>query len=189
MSLAARILAFCLAAPLFAQLPFYTDDPAVTEKGKWHFEFFDEFDALQQPQYPNLRQNTANYKVNYGLPHNLELDADAPYLAIYRALQTPSATGAGAIESAAQAASTHAIELATIAKWKPWISSLPDRCRIPPERAMATRDPARDTAPLNPDAVAANLESTDVITSVVIGANTRLTPSATSATAGKTSDQ
>jgi Putative MetA-pathway of phenol degradation len=95
MSLAARILAFCVAAPLSAQLPFYTDDPAVTEKGKLHFEFFDEFDALQQPQFPNLRQNTINYKLNYGLPHNLELDLDAPYLSIYRALQTPSATGAG----------------------------------------------------------------------------------------------
>jgi hypothetical protein len=43
----------------------YTDDPAVTERGKWHFEFFNEFDALQHPQYPNLRQNTANYKLNY----------------------------------------------------------------------------------------------------------------------------
>jgi Putative MetA-pathway of phenol degradation len=100
MSLAIRILAFwlcalCLAAPLAAQLPFYTDDPSVTEKGKWHFEFFDEFDALQQPQFPNLQQNTVNYKLNYGLPHNLELDVDAPYLAIYRALQTPSSTGAG----------------------------------------------------------------------------------------------
>jgi hypothetical protein len=89
------LCALCVAAPLSAQLPFYTDDPAVTDAGKWHFEFFDEFDALQQPQFPNLQQNTANYKVNYGLPHNLELDLDAPYLAIYRALQTPSSTGAG----------------------------------------------------------------------------------------------
>jgi hypothetical protein len=86
---------FCVAAPLPAQLPFYTDDPAVTERGRWHFEFFDEFDSLQHPQYPNLRQNTANCKLNYGLPHNLELDVDAPYLAIFRALQAPNATGAG----------------------------------------------------------------------------------------------
>lgn len=84
-----------LATPLFGQLPFYTDDPAVTEAGKWHFEFFDEFDALQPPQYPNLRQNTANYKLNYGLPHNLELDVDAPYLSIYRALQVGGSAGAG----------------------------------------------------------------------------------------------
>lgn len=89
------LCALCLAAPLSAQLPFYTDDPAVTEAGKWHFEFFDEFDSLQAPQYPNLRQNTANYKLNYGLPHNLELDLDSPYLAIYRAVQTPNSNGAG----------------------------------------------------------------------------------------------
>jgi hypothetical protein len=78
-----------------AQLPFYTDDPSVTEPGKWHFEFFNEFDALQHPQYPNLRQNTASYKLNYGLPYNLELDVDAPYLAIFRALGTPASTGIG----------------------------------------------------------------------------------------------
>jgi hypothetical protein len=100
MRLLARILPIllgtaCASWPLLGQLPFYTDDPAVTEPGKWHFEFFNEFDALQRPQYPNLQQNTVNYKLNYGLPHNLELDVDAPYLAIYRALQTPSSTGAG----------------------------------------------------------------------------------------------
>jgi hypothetical protein len=89
------LCALSIAAPLPAQLPFYTDDPAVTEPGKWHFEFFNEFDALQRPQFPNLRQNTANYKLNYGLPFNLELDIDAPYLAILRAVQTPSSTGTG----------------------------------------------------------------------------------------------
>jgi hypothetical protein len=84
-----------VAAPLAAQQPFYTDDPSVTEKGKWHFEFFNEFDALQHPQFPSLRQNTANYKLNYGLPYNLELDVDAPYLAIFRALGTTPVTSAG----------------------------------------------------------------------------------------------
>ncbi len=78
-----------------AQAPFYTDDPAVTERGKWHFEFFDEIDALQHPQYPNLRQNTTNYKLNYGLPHNLEVDLDSPYLAIYRALETGAQNSTG----------------------------------------------------------------------------------------------
>src|SRR5690349_1879422 len=86
------------ALPLRAQLPFYTDDPAVTARGKWHFEFFNEYDALQHPQYPNLRQNTVNYKLNYGLPHNLELDVDAPYLAILRAVGTPTSTGPGDTE-------------------------------------------------------------------------------------------
>ncbi|HEX5226190.1 MAG TPA: transporter [Bryobacteraceae bacterium] len=92
------LLSWCallLSAPLSAQLPFYTDDPAVTEQGKWHFEFFNEFDDLQAPQYPNLRQNTANYKLNYGLPYHLEIDLDSPYLSIFRAVQTPSSAGNG----------------------------------------------------------------------------------------------
>jgi hypothetical protein len=79
---------------LHAQLPFYTDDPAVTERGEWHFEFFNEYDALQL-QYPNLKQNTANFKLNYGLPHNLEVDVDSPYLSIHRAPGDQPSTGLG----------------------------------------------------------------------------------------------
>lgn len=82
------------AAQVRAQLPFYTDDTGVTERGKWHFEFFNEYDALQL-QYPNREQNTANFKLNYGLPHNLELDVDVPYLNIYRADGNPPASGGG----------------------------------------------------------------------------------------------
>jgi hypothetical protein len=78
-----------------AQLPFYTDDPAVTERGKLHFEFFDEYDALQSSQFPDLRQNTANFKLNYGLPHNLELDVDVPYLSVLRASGVQSSRGIG----------------------------------------------------------------------------------------------
>ena len=90
----ARLLAILWCAPISAQLPFYTDDPAVTDRGKFHFEFFNEFDALQL-QYPTLRQNTANYKLNYGLPYNLELDVDIPYLAILRAAAAPDSMGSG----------------------------------------------------------------------------------------------
>jgi len=81
-----------------AQLPFYTDDPAVTERGKWHFEFFNEFDMLQHPQYPSLRQNTVNFKLNYGAPHNLEIDLDTPYLGIFRAVGIPNSTGMGDLD-------------------------------------------------------------------------------------------
>jgi hypothetical protein len=84
-----------LPKPLAAQLPFYTDDPAVTAKGVLHFEFFNEFDGLQSSQFPDLRQNTANFKVNYGLQHSLELDLDFPYLSIYRTPGTASSTGWG----------------------------------------------------------------------------------------------
>jgi hypothetical protein len=89
------LFGLCATKSLRAQLPFYTDDPAVTEQGKWHFEFFNEFDLLQRPQFPNLRQNTANFKLNYGLPYNLELDVDAPYLSIFRATGSETANGAG----------------------------------------------------------------------------------------------
>src|SRR5215831_7177987 len=87
--------AVCAVAPVQAQMPFYTDDPEVTTRGTLHFEFFNEFDGLQSSEFPNLRQNTANFKLNCGLPHNLELDLDAPYLSIYRAAGTPAATGIG----------------------------------------------------------------------------------------------
>jgi Putative MetA-pathway of phenol degradation len=83
------------ALPLLAQLPFYTDDPAVTDPGKVHFELFEEIDGLQRPQFPNLRQNTLNYKVNVGLPYGLEVDVDAPYLAIFRATGIDSSVGMG----------------------------------------------------------------------------------------------
>jgi len=78
-----------------AQMPFYTDNADVTDTGTLHIECFDEIDALQSAQYPDLRQNTDNYKVNLGLPHGLELDFDAPYLAIYRAPNSPTSNGPG----------------------------------------------------------------------------------------------
>jgi len=80
---------------LRAQMPFYTDNADVTDDGTLHFEFFNEFDGLQSAQYPDLRQNTANFKLNYGLSHGLELDIDAPYLSIYRAAQSPTSNGGG----------------------------------------------------------------------------------------------
>jgi outer membrane putative beta-barrel porin/alpha-amylase len=83
------------AKALWAQMPFYTDNPDVTDRGTLHFEFFNEFDGLQSSQYPNLRQNTSNGKVNYGLPHNLELDFDIPYLSIYRASGSKASSGIG----------------------------------------------------------------------------------------------
>jgi hypothetical protein len=76
-------------------MPFYTDNADVTDEGTLHFEIFNEIDGLQSAQFPDLRQNTANFKVNYGLPRNLELDFDIPYLSIYRAPGTQSASGNG----------------------------------------------------------------------------------------------
>jgi hypothetical protein len=92
------LLAFCgiwSAGSLLAQLPFYTDDPSVTDRGRLHFEFFNEIDGLQSSQYPNLSQNTANFKLNYGLPHGLEADIDAPLLLISRAPTAATSSGPG----------------------------------------------------------------------------------------------
>lgn len=78
-----------------AQMPFYTDNADVTDEGTLHFEVFNEFDGLQSAQYPDLRQNTFNYKANYGLPRGLELDIDAPYLSIFRAPGAETSDGPG----------------------------------------------------------------------------------------------
>jgi len=89
------LIAHCTTKSVEAQLPFYTDDPAVTAQGWWHFELFNERDALQYLQYPNLQQNTLNCKLNYGLPYNLEVDVEAPYLGIFRASGNESSRGIG----------------------------------------------------------------------------------------------
>ena len=77
------------------QMPFYTDDPAITAPRVLHFEFYNEYDGLQSSQYPNLTQNTANFRLNYGLPHNLEFDVDFPYLSIARTAGQETSSGLG----------------------------------------------------------------------------------------------
>ncbi len=92
------LLAILLALPTAtarAQLPFFTDDADTTDKGKFHFEFFDEQDVLQRALYPAKRQNTANFKLNYGLTKRIELDADIPFLTIYNSKASPSGNAAG----------------------------------------------------------------------------------------------
>lgn len=89
------LLVLSSEANLHAQIPFYTDDTEVTQTRKLHFEFFNESDALQSALYPSLRQNTANFKINTGLPHHLELDFDIPYISIYRSTGTAGASGIG----------------------------------------------------------------------------------------------
>lgn len=83
------------AAAASAQMPFYTDNADVTDPGTLHIEIFNEFDALQSAQFPDLRQNTFNYKINYGLPYGFELDIDAPYLFILRAPGQQTSNGPG----------------------------------------------------------------------------------------------
>jgi hypothetical protein len=84
-----------LPRPACSQAPFYTDDPGVADTGTLHVEVSDEIDALQSMQYPDLRQNTTTLKTNVGLPHDLELDLDFPYIAIDRSSITSSSRGIG----------------------------------------------------------------------------------------------
>jgi hypothetical protein len=80
---------------LHAQMPFYTDDTATTETGRFHVEVFEELDGLQSSQLPDLRQSTANIKMNFSPMKHLELDMDAPYIQISRASGAQSASGLG----------------------------------------------------------------------------------------------
>jgi hypothetical protein len=85
------------ALAVSAQLPFYTDDADTTDKGKFHLEFFNEFDVLQRSVYPGKMQNITNLTLNYGITKRLELDINAPILKIFNArtspLGSPSGTG------------------------------------------------------------------------------------------------
>jgi hypothetical protein len=76
---------FILSTTAQAQLPFYTDDADTTDKGKFHFEFFNEHDVLQKSLYPGKRQNTSNFTLNYGITKRIELDVNAPLLTIFNA--------------------------------------------------------------------------------------------------------
>ncbi len=83
------------SGPVRAQMPFYTDDTRIAGPRRLHVELFDEIDRLPPSQYPDLRQNTTNIKLNFSpLPH-LELDLDVPYIQIYRAIGSETARGVG----------------------------------------------------------------------------------------------
>src|SRR5262249_40581072 len=77
------MLWFAFSLQVSAQAPFYTDDIGVAEKGHWHFEFNNEYDWLQESAFPNLQQNTANFKASYGLFNGLEIGFDNKLLSIF----------------------------------------------------------------------------------------------------------
>ena len=78
-----------------AQQPFVTDDADVTPKGKFHFEFSNEFDLLQRAAFPSLKQNTADFELDYGLFENLEIGVESPLLSIFNAAGTTPKTVSG----------------------------------------------------------------------------------------------
>ncbi len=81
--LAIVVIAGC--TPARAQAPFVTDDVGVANYHRFHFEFNNEYDFLQDSALPNLRQNTANFKFSYGLLRNLEIGFDNQFLGIINA--------------------------------------------------------------------------------------------------------
>lgn len=83
------------AATVHAQQPFVTDDADVTPKRKFHVEFSNEFDLLQKSAFPNLKQNTADFELDYGLFEHVELGVAAPLLTIFNAAGTSPKTVTG----------------------------------------------------------------------------------------------
>jgi outer membrane putative beta-barrel porin/alpha-amylase len=65
-----------------AQQPFVTDDADVTPRHHFHFEFSNELDRLQRSSFPNIKQNTADFELDYGLLNGLEIGFEAPILTI-----------------------------------------------------------------------------------------------------------
>ena len=65
-----------------AQQPFVTDNTDVTPRGHFHFEVSNEVDLLQRSSFPNLRQNTADFELDYGLFDNFEIGIESPFLTI-----------------------------------------------------------------------------------------------------------
>ncbi len=78
-----------------AQQPFVTDDTDTTPKRHFHFEFSNQFDLLQRSAFPSLKQNTADFELDYGVFDNLEVGIEAPLLTIMNARGTISRTLTG----------------------------------------------------------------------------------------------
>ena len=92
------VVLVCFAAkPTRAQIPFYTDDADITEKGKFHLEFANEHDWLQKSSFPGKRQNTTVLTLNYGLTDRIELGVNVPFVKIFNdrsaMLRSPSGIG------------------------------------------------------------------------------------------------
>lgn len=79
----------------FAQQPFVTDDADVTPRGRFHFEFSNEFDLLQRASLPSLKQNTADIELDYGLFEGVEIGIAAPFLTIFNQAGTTPRTVSG----------------------------------------------------------------------------------------------
>ena len=90
-------LAILGAATAQAQQPFVTDNTDITPRRHFHFEFSNEVDLLQHSSFPNLRQNTADFELDYGLFENFEIGIESPLLTVMNdrsaGLGSPSGIG------------------------------------------------------------------------------------------------
>ena len=77
------------------QQPFVTDDADTTPKGHFHFEFSNEFDWLQRAAFPSIKQNTADFELDYGLFNQLEIGIESPLLTIFNSPGTNPRTVSG----------------------------------------------------------------------------------------------
>lgn len=89
------VLVLTISGNANAQQPFVTDDSDVTAKGHFHLEFSNEFDLLQRASFPNLKQNTADFELDYGLFEGVEIGIAAPFLTIFNAAGTVPKTVSG----------------------------------------------------------------------------------------------
>jgi hypothetical protein len=88
-------LFFLASGAVQGQQPFVTDDADVTPKGRFHFEFSNEFDLLQPSAFPSLKQNTADFELDYGLFEGVEIGVAAPLLTILNTTGTSPKTATG----------------------------------------------------------------------------------------------
>jgi hypothetical protein len=84
----ALLLLLITGSVVNAQQPFVTDNTDTTPKHHFHFEFSNEFDVLQTSAFPNRKQNTADFELDYGLLDNLEVGFEAPLLTLINAQGT-----------------------------------------------------------------------------------------------------
>ena len=88
-------LFFCFALPASSQQPFVTDDSDTTPQGHFHFEFSNELDLLQRTSFPSLKQNTADFELDYGLFEGVEIGIAVPLITIINERVTTSRTASG----------------------------------------------------------------------------------------------
>jgi len=95
-------LALLASTRSLAQQPFVTDDAEVTEKGHFHFQYANLYNVLQESAKPNLRQDTNNFVIQYGLLQGVEVNVDFPLIAIRNESGSgrPSVFGLGDVDFA-----------------------------------------------------------------------------------------